>query len=106
VAGIEELIQALQQDDRQRASDVLCRMDLRARDHKGMTPVERALLSHHPMAVRLLLERRALLHPSLELPAAIVCGNRERVGALAQGIDLDRKDRFGRTPLMYAVGAG
>jgi hypothetical protein len=77
--------------------------DLHARDNMGLTVADHALQRCQRGALRLLLERGALLEQVHRLAVAVVCGDFDPVRALAPLFDLDRPDRFGRTPLMYAV---
>jgi hypothetical protein len=59
-----------------------------------------------PRALRLLRERGAPLEPDLELAAAIVDGEIDRVGALLRTAGLERVDRLENTPLRVATHAG
>lgn len=74
---------------------------LDVRDERGFTPATWALRNEHWTGLRVLLQAGATL--TNPLTAAIVLGDGERVSSLCQNADLQARDRFDRTALMYAT---
>lgn len=100
---VQQVIDAIREDSVEQLRATLPGVDLRTRDPDGTSLAQQAIRFGSPAALGLLLDRGAPLEPDLQMAAAIVCGDVDRVRALLRTTDLDRVDRMGQTPLVVAV---
>jgi ankyrin repeat protein len=102
---VAQLMDRFRRGGRVRIKQARSEMSFHARDQDGLAPAEWALRDEAAWLLQWFLKRGALLDPSHRLAAAILCDDLGRVEELARGEDLNRVDRFKKTPLVYAVRA-